>query len=516
MQSSSEASNLSSTSSNAALSPPISGPQAVSTPNLSADTTSSPYTSINPFSSHMPSPASPVPPNRPSCSSSVYTSQSRSPAQANTSDPEKHLQTDQQEGAPRTNDAEQGAVSPEHPDEHEPERRNQSTCNHELQKTPHPAFMTDEEFEALPCWSDVEDDPAYNIGRTRRTVSDTDVRRYRMGLDAAPSQGIQPGETTTPHINPPPGLSPTPRFAEAFDRMSLLSLNNSASGQRADAVAPGDIPPSYPSSRASFIGTVNSESFMELLRARGSYPGELRPDPSSSRDAENALVPWNGSEWSVYHIGDGLPPRDPQRQSIARNQTGQREAWIITPGRPPRSSLEIARTLASRRLQAPTLSHLNEIDQEPDGSESNDLPQVYLRGGAGEEDEEQSQHESTAPPRDSTPPPPERVPTPYPEPWLQRLSLQGDHQTIPFDLARATSVFGRQEATPHRSPLLTRSRSAEWNQDGLGVLSPLGNVAYRLAHEGRPRHHPTNLQLRRYLVTRTEPREGDEINTRTM
>ena len=32
----------------------------------------------------------------------------------------------------------------------------------EPQNERHPAFMTDEEFDALPCWSDVEDDPEYN------------------------------------------------------------------------------------------------------------------------------------------------------------------------------------------------------------------------------------------------------------------------------------------------------------------------------------------------------------------
>lgn len=33
----------------------------------------------------------------------------------------------------------------------------------EVSRISHPCHMTDEEFNALPYWSDVEDDPAYNV-----------------------------------------------------------------------------------------------------------------------------------------------------------------------------------------------------------------------------------------------------------------------------------------------------------------------------------------------------------------
>ncbi|KAG9187594.1 hypothetical protein G6011_05465 [Alternaria panax] len=54
------------------------------------------------------------------------------------------------------------------------------------------------------------------------------------------------------------------------------------------------------------------------------------------------------SESYGYHLGDGMPPRNPERSTIARTKNGQRRVWLTTPGRPQMKPHEMEQTVFMR------------------------------------------------------------------------------------------------------------------------------------------------------------------------
>ena len=85
---------------------------------------------------------------------------------------------------------------------------------------------------------------------------------------------------------------------------------------------------------------------------------------SGTTEVESEVDSPEEDDSGFLHLGDGLPPRDLRRQSIARTQDGQRRSWLVTPGRPDgRDALK---------------TYLDNLGAEPD---------VSMRGGAGSADE---------------------------------------------------------------------------------------------------------------------------------
>jgi hypothetical protein len=187
--------------------------------------------------------------------------------------------------------------------------------------------------------------------QTYRLLDGDNISTLDRSLIGIPSLGgASVASLPPPGIRPPPGFSPTPHHIYSFDTPSLLALN-----------------PDYR------IAGLN-------ISPRGS---------SGTTFDESALDYREEEDTCLLHIGDGLPPRDPQRQSIARTLDGQRYPWIITPGRP-------------RGRACPYLQ---------DG-----VPYVSMRGGAGSEHELHERQNRV------------RVPwMPTTRDWLQTLCDQGDH-----------------------------------------------------------------------------------------
>jgi hypothetical protein len=208
--------------------------------------------------------------------------------------------------------------------------------------------MSDAEFEALPDYSDIESrtdsEDSYgvydgyelaassldgagpdNFGRVADSLAssptDSLSSSTKESLNWPPTPGLysqtyrlHDGESIStldrsligipslggasvaslPPLSPPPGFSPTPRHVYSFDTPSLFALN-----------------PDYR------VAALN----ITLRGSSRTTVSEAAPESHEENDC-------------VLHIGDGLPPRDPQRQSIARKLDGQRYPWIITPGRP--------------------------------------------------------------------------------------------------------------------------------------------------------------------------------------
>jgi hypothetical protein len=159
--------------------------------------------------------------------------------------------------------------------------------------------MTDAEFNALPDYSDVEFDPVYNTRYTRK-----------------PSLMSEP-----PLLAPPPGFSPTPHFVRRWiSSPSILNLNDPGSYSH---IAETEFYDGF-----SIDTSLESSHISNGQSSRGSLKRLLE------RSTTQRVIPTEcPEEGGLYHIGDGLPPRDPGRQSIARNEDGQRRAWVVTPGR---------------------------------------------------------------------------------------------------------------------------------------------------------------------------------------
>ncbi|KAF1832493.1 hypothetical protein BDW02DRAFT_423867 [Decorospora gaudefroyi] len=263
----------------------------------------------------------------------------------------------------------------------------------------HPAYMTDEEFAALPDYSDVENDPTYDTRYTRRSLA-----RSSPEIDDSAPRGIAP----------PPGFSPTPHHAGAFDTPSFLDLNR---------------------------------RHCDITTGRADSPGHDSAD---------------------YHIGDGMPPRDPRRQTIARSRSGQRYSWVITPGRPPNPSTEATRRLYSRRANAPQNTHLGESELSG-GNE----PQVSMRGGAGSDEELQDAPQSAAISDGRR--------------WLQSLQDQGDHDPVPWSrvpsMLRSVESLRASGNTSASDPDVSSDTPADWDipeQATLTLNSQLGDASPRV------------------------------------
>jgi hypothetical protein len=196
------------------------------------------------------------------------------------------------------------------------------TADAYLQSGSRVAYMSDAEFDALPYYSDVESPSAASLRRgapprprvyssTHRLLDGDSISTLDSAINWFSSlSSIRPA--------PPPGFSLTPHHVMSFDTPSMLALN----------------PNNY--TRGPF-GTTEIDFAVESPEEDDSYS---------------------------LHIGDGLPPRDLLRQSIARLQNGQRRSWLITPGRPDgRDALQ---------------TYLENLRAEPS---------VSMRGGAGSEHE---------------------------------------------------------------------------------------------------------------------------------
>ncbi|XP_014554904.1 hypothetical protein COCVIDRAFT_28077 [Bipolaris victoriae FI3] len=212
-------------------------------------------------------------------------------------------------------------------------------------------------------------------------------------------------------------------------------------------------------------------------------------------------------------------PRNLLPEPIAKTESGQRGAWIVTPGRPSKSSSEIARTLSSRRAGAPSTSHLNEIGPELDNLTLTDSVQLRLRGGADSEDEEYSEKKYAPPSSTLSSLPSIRSTYPSPQEWLQHLLLQGDHATTPFDYSRATRILGlEQGASPGFVSSATLQVPDSSNTRGSGVWSSSETLTNQSPQERMPNYshlHPSQSrssagredgELRRCpMVIREEP-----------
>lgn len=229
--------------------------------------------------------------------------------------------------------------------------------------------MTDEEFNALPDYSDIEFDPTYDGFH-----------------DRGPS--FSPESSASHVLAPPPGLSPTPHFVGLHNQdASSFDLNGPAG-------LPGTTQDTSP---VEFNNDDDSE--LDLIRGSPSFRDNPIRLLGSSRTTQKPTYAEILRGNNPYHVGDGLPPRDPRRQSIARDENGQRRVWIVTPGR-----------WTARRRGHHCLPETY--------SSSPAEPSVFLRGGSGEESMYMSHHD--VPFRC-------RPPMPWPCEWLQLLSQQGDH-----------------------------------------------------------------------------------------
>jgi hypothetical protein len=318
----------------------------------------------------------------------------------------------------------------------------------------------------LPCWSDVEDDLVHSTNpRSTRAASDS---VHRTAYEGA---GL-PMRSEPPALNAPPGFSPTPRFVGVSNMISLLPLSNVASSDQDESPSPDGASTLSLDPSARLIGTIDEISFLELVNTRLHsqmiHTQNSRNRSDSAQNISATTASSSADEWNVYHVGDGASPRDPLRPSIERVQNGEREAWIVIRTRPPNSSRDITRILFSRGVGASSTSNSNGIDVEQSNLTSTDTTHVSLRGGAGSENRHCSEEQYEPPSSRASSPRPARVRTPYPQDWLQRLSLQGDHTTTPFDVIRATRILGLRERTPYsfastgilRSPELPSSHSS--------------------------------------------------------
>lgn len=188
----------------------------------------------------------------------------------------------------------------------------------------HPAYMTDEEFDALPCWSEVENDPTYNTRYHPRHTTSGSVRPI-VHAQAYLSAKFRP----TP-LNGPPGFSPTPQFIGACDAVWFSSSDEFVSDDQdeqplLDRASAASVSPS-----PRLIGTIDGISFLELVNTRlRSHIGHVQHSRRNSKyTQDNPSTPTSSDadEWSVYHIGDEMLPRNPLPGTITRTESGQRGA----------------------------------------------------------------------------------------------------------------------------------------------------------------------------------------------
>lgn len=166
----------------------------VSTPHTSSSTASPTHSSLNVSYPFMPSYTSSsihsthVPPNPTNCFTSPDAPKTSSPSETTVKRPDKGLETDQYDRAAERNNLAQWAAWQEHERElmersackkgrdesaqETTERRHRIPSQAKRPQASHPCYMTDDEFNALPCWSDVEDNPAYSVKYRRRTGSE--------------------------------------------------------------------------------------------------------------------------------------------------------------------------------------------------------------------------------------------------------------------------------------------------------------------------------------------------------
>ena len=131
-----------------------------------------------------------------------------------------------------------------------------------------------------------------------------------------------------------------------------------------------------------------------------------------------------------------MPPRDPLRQTLARREDGQREAWIITPGRLPRFPSHNPRGAPGNEASA--ASNQSETYAEPEKPVNKGKGPLCLRGGADSEAESFSQWDDGP-----YPPNPVRPDSPWP-PFLEhsdyRRATEFCHYSRPFHFERGTAV----------------------------------------------------------------------------
>lgn len=277
---------------------------------------------------------------------------------------------------------------------------------------PHPCYMTDEEFNTLPCWSDVEDDPAYNVRyRPRLAVSGA------IGLPDVTDpehRGLYPQNSSPARSVPlprsgPPGFSSTPQFVGVCEAISVLSLKGARSDRQDQLSLSDRASPSSICTNPYSIGTIEEPTCLDLADTRlRPHISHLQNSGGRSSFCRGAAprASSNDERRDVYHVGDGLSPRDPLQQSITRNRDGESEAQIVAPDRPP-------------------------IDSELNSSSFTNTPHIRLQGGAGSEDRDHSRKRYTPHLCRANPPSPVTEPSPDPEDRPQSVLLQGDYVPSP-------------------------------------------------------------------------------------
>ncbi|KAI1528223.1 hypothetical protein PtrSN002B_009312, partial [Pyrenophora tritici-repentis] len=181
--------------------------------------------------------------------------------------------------------------------------------------------MSDEDWDKLPAWSDVEDDPAYNV----RVPSRVELH------------------------GPPP--------------MSCVSVSSGFTQEQADDARESSSVYSNETPRMAHMGELNARLVLASLGtpgARGYVRGTDGVRPGNPAGPQES---W----WSIYHnIGD-----------VERNMSPP--IWIITSGRPPTPDADAVRWLF--REDTPTQPDPTQSDSST--SESTEAVRPNLRGGGG-------------------------------------------------------------------------------------------------------------------------------------
>ncbi|KAK1916717.1 hypothetical protein P3342_012361 [Pyrenophora teres f. teres] len=328
--------------------------------------------------------------------------------------------------------------------------------------------MSNEDWNGLPDWSDVEDNPVYNVH--------------------VPSRGELHGRPPATHLGISLGF--TEVSPDARDSSSMYSDHPQQPARTAIDSLP--VTPTSPATSTSnqaprmlHIGRVNSRSvlmFLETPAARrhvrgtdgngqGSHVGSTEDESHPELSQEH----W----WSVYHnTGD-----------VVRDRS--RPVWVITPGRPPTPDPDAVRRLfredtptqasPTQSSSSPTQSDPTQSDptqsdptqsdptqSDPKESDSAEAVHPNLRGGGG------SVHSELFD---------DCWGLPCPADWLQLLRAQGDHQTVPFRFGPSMQAKTRREDALS-SPMRPLRAHLQRTRERLDYDEPLAN---RLDQERRGR-----------------------------
>lgn len=283
-------------------------------------------------------------------------------------------------------------------------RAYEQAAEDEAQRYSHPAFMSDDDFAALPWWEQVEYNSLYNTRRRPTVVSSIRTSspdrlkssdtihpitrppsRLRSNPEFIaslenPSQiDLNSGDTTLVEALP---LSPIPHPVEVFDESSQLAVQ-SGETTLLESPSASSVSASSPNIRQTLqrLGILSPTSFPVLQDARRyvRITEAQGPESHSGSIVNDTISHESESESDDCHIGDGMPPRDPERSTIANTRDGQRRVWIITPGRPRMEPLEMEQAVFMRGGAGSD----DDDDDDDDGSGLSQAEEMRLLSGRG-------------------------------------------------------------------------------------------------------------------------------------